>query len=230
MKKPGSAPTMKDVAREGEPFFADLTYQINLAFLRRKYRMLLCCTEFDPSLEQEYVNMVQKNKVDGIIALTYNMGLAIEEGTAFVSVDCSVGPGFPCVASDNFAGGQLAAEKLADFGCKRVAFLAGQMQDGKMMLDGIFCMTDGLAYFVIRVLEGLGLKVPEDVQVIGFDGIRMFGDENYLCSTIIQPVREIAEMCVEHLLRDSRMEKPPLVCLPVAYGHGGTTLDAAESL
>lgn len=256
-----------------EPFFADLTYQINLVFLRRKYRMLLCCTESDPSLEQEYVNMVQQNKADGIIALTYNTGLVIEEGTAFVSIDCSVGPEFPCVASDNFAGGQLAAEKLADFGCKRVAFLragaslvnepnkrqagflngcllrnlhyemkvvregesydgfreflARQIKDGKMTLDGIFCMTDGLAYFVIQELEGLGLKVPEDVQVIGFDGIRVFGDKNYLCSTIVQPVREIAEMCVEQLLRDGRMEKPPLICLPVTYGYGGTTL--AES-
>ena len=62
-----------------EPFFAALTYQINLAFLRRKYRMLLCCTEFDPSLEQEYVQMVQQNNVDGIIGLTYHTGLVIEE-------------------------------------------------------------------------------------------------------------------------------------------------------
>lgn len=104
-------------------------------------------------------------------------------------------------------------------------FLAGKMQNGSMTLDGIFCMTDGLAYFVIQMLEGLGLKVPEDVQVIGFDGIRVFGDKNYLCSTIVQPVQEIAEMCVEQLLRDDRMEKPPLVCLPVTYGYGGTTLD-----
>ena len=64
----------------------------------------LCCTEFDSSLEQEYVNMVQQNKADGIITMTYNTGLVIEERTAFVSIDCSAGPGFPCAASDNFAG------------------------------------------------------------------------------------------------------------------------------
>ena len=41
----------------------------------------------------------------------------------------------------------------------------------------------------------MGLRVPEDVQVIGFDGIRMFGDQEYTVSTIVQPVQEIAEFC-----------------------------------
>ena len=39
----------------------------------------------------------------------------------------------------------------------------------------------------------MGLRVLEDVQVIGFDGIRMFGDQEYTVSTIVQPVQEIAE-------------------------------------
>lgn len=34
-----------------DPYFASLTYHINLALLRRKYRMLLCCTDYDSSLE-----------------------------------------------------------------------------------------------------------------------------------------------------------------------------------
>ena len=104
-----------------EPFFAALTYYINLALLKRKYRMLLCCTDFDLSQEQEYVKMAQQNKVDGIIGLTYNPNLVVEENTPFVAIDRSMGPKIPCVASDNFAGGQLAAEKLADLGCKRSA-------------------------------------------------------------------------------------------------------------
>ena len=105
------------------PFFADLVHHINLALLRRNYRMLLCCTDFDLNLEQEYVRMARQNKVDGIIGLTYNPNLSIEENTPFVSIDRAIGPGIPCVASDNFAGGQLAAEKLFDLGCRHVAFL-----------------------------------------------------------------------------------------------------------
>lgn len=251
------------------PFFAALTYHINVALLKRKYRMLLCCTDFDPDLEQDYITMVQQNKVDGIIGLTYNPKLVLEDNTPYVSIDRSLGPKIPCVASDNFAGGQLAAEKLADLGCKNVAFLrigsvlnnepnkrkagfengclsrglnyemkilndgepfeefeqflSAHVKDGKLSFDGIFCVTDNLAEDMIQVLKKLNQRVPEDVQVIGFDGIRRFGDKSLFCSTIIQPVQEIAEMCVEMLLQENMPAKPPLICLPVSFGYGGTT-------
>ncbi len=252
-----------------EPFFASLAYHINLSLLKRRYRMLLCCTDFSSDQEQEYVTMAQQNKVDGIIGLTYNPNLQIEENTPFVAIDRSMGSKIPCVASDNFAGGQLAAEKLADLGCTNVAFLrigssldnepnkrkAGfengclsrglsyemkilndgepfeeftrflseHMHDGRLSFDGIFCVTDKLAYLIIKTLHRLNLRVPEDVQVIGFDGIRVFPGTEYVCSTIVQPVPEIAEMCVNLLLQENMSAKPPLVCLPVTYVSGGTT-------
>ena len=252
-----------------EPFYASLTYHINLALLKRKYRMLLCPTDYDSNLEQEYITMAQQNKVDGIIGLTYNPNLVIEESTPFVAIDRSMGPKIPCVASDNFAGGQLAAEKLADLGCKNIAFLrtgssltnepnkrkAGfengclsrglqyemkiiedgepfeefetflieHLHDGKLSFDGIFCVTDGLAYSIVKTLQRLQQRVPEDIQVIGFDGTKYFGNKDYTCSTIVQPVPEIAELCVELLLQENPLSRPPLICLPVTYAYGGTT-------
>nr|WP_296465970.1 LacI family DNA-binding transcriptional regulator [uncultured Acetatifactor sp.] len=257
-----------------EPFFGSLVNHINVSLLKRQYRMLLCCTDLHGGLEQEYVNMVQQNKVDGIIGLTYDPNLKVDAGTPYVSIDRSAGPGVPCVASDNFAGGQLAAEKLADLGCRRVAFLrtgssldnepnkrkAGfengclsrnlsyemkiindgdsyeefdrflisHMGDGKLGFDGLFCVTDSLAYYILKVLRRLGLRVPEDVQIIGFDGIRHLGFHDYVCSTIVQPVEEIAEMCVTLLLQENMPVKPPLVCLPVSYAYGGTTAEGRE--
>lgn len=254
-----------------EPYYASLTYQINLALLNRNYRMLLCSTDYDSNLEQEYIFMAQQNKVDGIIGLTYNPDLIIRKNIPFVSIDRCMGLGIPCVSSDNFAGGQLAAEKLADLGCQNVAFmckgsavnnepnkrkagfengclarglryemkiinddepydafekfLGDHITDGRLSFDGIFCVTDGLAYFILKILNRLGQKVPKDVQVIGFDGISFFGDKNYVCSTIIQPVAEIAKMCVSLLLDKNMPEKPSLVCLPVSYAYGKTTAE-----
>lgn len=252
-----------------DPFFGLLTFHINQALLKRNYRMLLLATDSDSSQEQDYITLAQQNKVDGIIGLTYNSDLIVEEGTPFVSIDRSMGPKIPCVASDNFAGGQLAAEKLADLGCKHVAFLrvgsvlnnepnkrkagfengclsrsltyemkilndgdsydefedflASHITDGKLSIDGIFCVTDRLALHIAGVLRRLGQRVPEDVQLIGYDGTRLFGGTDYICSTIVQPVPEIAEMCVDLLLQENMPSKPPLVCLPVTYAYGGTT-------
>lgn len=251
------------------PFFAALTCQINLSLLKRGYRMLLCCTDFDSGLEQKYVELARQQKLDGIIGLTYNPELTVDGDIPFVSIDRQIGANIPCVASDNFAGGQLAAEKLADFGCRNVAFLrigsslsnepnkrrAGfengclarglnyemkilndgdsldefelffkEHMTGKTLdFDGLFCVTDSVAYSVIKILEKLGQSVPENVQVIGYDGTRMFGDKDYICSTIVQPLPDIAEMCVDLLLQESRTQKPPLICLPTTYAYGGTT-------
>jgi LacI family transcriptional regulator len=250
------------------PFYAALVHYINMELTNRKYRMLLCCTDFDNNLEQEYVWMAQQNKVDGIIGLTYNPNLVVESGTPFVSIDRSMGSTIPCVACDNFAGGQLAAETLADLGCKKVAFLrtgsslnnepnkrkAGfengclvrgleyemkiindgdsfdefrifleeHLHDGKLDFDGIFCVTDHVAYHVLRILYNLKLRIPDDVQVIGFDGVKFF-DDSYSCSTIVQPVPEMAKMCVDLLLQDNMSSKPPLVCLPVSFAESYTT-------
>lgn len=256
------------------PYFAWLTYEINLSLLKRKYRMLLCCTDYNHSVEQEYVTMAQQNKVDGIIGLTYNPDLQVGENVPFVSIDRSMGSHSPCIASDNFAGGQMAAEKLADLGCKNVAFLrigssldnepnkrkagfengclarnlqytskilwdgdsldefefflAEHMHNGKLDFDGLFCGTDMVAYRILKILKKLNVKVPDDVQIIGFDGIRNLNEGDYICSTIVQPVHDIAEMCVELLLQENMTSKPPLVCLPVSYLYGGTTKEFTE--
>ena len=102
-------------------------------------------------------------------------------------------------------------------------FLREHLHRGKLDFDGIFCVTDALAHQILGSLRALGQRVPEDVQVIGFDGIRHFGDQEYTCSTIVQPLEEIAEVCVNMVLEKEENSTPPLVCLPVTYAWGGTT-------
>ncbi len=97
------------------------------------------------------------------------------------------------------------------------------MTAGKLEIDGVFCSTDLLAWRVQNILLDIGKRVPEDVQIIGYDGIRRFGGESLYCSTIIQPVQKIAETSVELLLDKEGPNPPSLICLPVTYAPGGTT-------
>ena len=102
-------------------------------------------------------------------------------------------------------------------------FLRAHMTGGRLDIDGIFCSTDLLAWRIQNILAEWGLRAPEDVQIIGFDGIRRFGGQALYCSTIVQPVQKIAETCVDLLLTKDRSNIPALVCLPVSYAPGGTT-------
>ena len=251
------------------PYFALLVHHINIALEKRNYRMMLCFTEYDRDREVEFIRMAQQNRVDGIIALTYNPRLVIPEGIPFVTIDRFFSTSVPCVASDNFGGGRLAATKLKELGCSRVAFMRigsaitnepskrkdgfvsacvelglpfdlialedGQpyeafeqflhrhTEKGKLEFDGLFIGTDYLAWQIIRSLKQMNIRVPEDVQVIGFDGIRLFGDLEPAVSTIVQPVQEIAETCASTVLSDHLTGVPSLICLPVTYAFGGTT-------
>ncbi len=251
------------------PYFALLVHHINLALGKRNYRMMLCFSEYDQNRELEIIQMVRQNRVDGIIALTYNPDLTIPDDIPFVTIDRFFSVSVPCVASDNFGGGYLAARKLYELGCRRLAFmrvgstvanepskrkdgfvsacvemglpfevialedgapytefetfLADHMKDGKLAFDGLFLGTDMMAWMIVHTLRKMGLRVPEDVQVIGFDGIRSFGVLDYAVSTIVQPVPEIAEACVSTVLSKHLSNVPSLICLPVSYAYGGTT-------
>jgi LacI family transcriptional regulator len=253
------------------PFFAALGDELIGALMKREYRPMFVITNFDYEVEQKCIRMVQQNKVDGVIALTYNPNLAVDADLPFVSIDRYFNSTIPCISSDNYGGGQMAAEKLVELGCKKLLFLrtgsvvpgepdkrgAGfeafcqlknldytvvrlndgdgeepfyrcleeHMVDGKLEFDGIFCSTDYVAYHIYCKLQEMGVQVPEDVQIIGFDGITNFGTDKPYCSTIVQPVKELAEAAVNVLLNDDRPTLPALMCLPVRYQPGGTTKD-----
>ena len=102
-------------------------------------------------------------------------------------------------------------------------FLSSHYTNGRLAFDGLFVGTDSLAWQMIQTLKKMDIHVPEDVQVIGFDGIRMFGDLDPIVSSIVQPVAEIAETCVSTVLSRHLSTVPSLICLPVAYRPGGTT-------
>lgn len=97
---------------------------------------------------------------------------------------------------------------------------------GSLTFDGVFANTDRQAYMLLNILRERGIRVPEDVQILGFDGIRKYGiDEGSLfVSSMCQPVEDLARLCVETLLKKRQgTVVPTLSLLPVSYRWGGTT-------
>lgn len=74
--------------------------------------------------------------------------------------------------------------------------------------EAIFCHSDDVALGIYRGLRDLNLRVPQDVALVGCDGIQ---DTEYLESpitTLVQPVAEICETAWRFLLQ--RLENPAL--------------------
>ena len=104
------------------PFFAHLTDEITACLMRHDYRSLLMITDFDPEAERKCFELVRENMVDGAIALTYSPDLEPDEGLPLVTIDRHFSERVPCVSSDNYRGGELAAETLTALGCRRLLF------------------------------------------------------------------------------------------------------------
>ena len=57
----------------------------------------------------------------------------------------------------------------------------------------VFAISDILAIGAVRAIVDSGLKVPEDISVVGYDGIEMGKYVVPSMSSLYQPVKEIAK-------------------------------------
>jgi DNA-binding LacI/PurR family transcriptional regulator len=80
-------------------------------------------------------------------------------------------------------GGEAAARRLLDRGC-----------------TAICCASDMMAIGAIRAVRQQGLRVPDDVSVVGFDDSPLMGYIDPPLTTVRQPVREMALAAVRSLL------------------------------
>lgn len=93
---------------------------------------------------------------------------------------------------------------------------------GRMLLadaatrpTAVLAQSDLLAVGVIRAAEELGLRVPEDLSVAGFDGIAVDGLADLTLTTSVQPAVEKGRAAgeqVARLLRGERGETQHLTC------------------
>ncbi|VJG92280.1 LacI family sugar-binding transcriptional regulator [Streptococcus pneumoniae] len=155
--------------------------------------------------------MLRHNKVDGVVAITYSpIEHYLTSGIPFVSIDRTYSDiAIPCVSSDNDAGGREAAKQLISKGCQHLAFVGGHNT---------------------TINEKNGKRIPHDVQIIGYDGIKMAGDRDYLLSTIEQPLEEMAKEAVRILfdIIDGKTVNLQTI-LPVKFVEGKTTKNENKS-
>jgi DNA-binding LacI/PurR family transcriptional regulator len=65
--------------------------------------------------------------------------------------------------------------------------------------SGVICSSDLMAIGVLQEATAAGLRVPEDLSVVGFDGIEAAAWTSPPLTTVEQPIEEIAETAVTAL-------------------------------
>lgn len=115
-----------------------------------------------------------RQRYEGCLASLRQHGLEFDEDLDYQAVRFS------------YEGGYDAARRLMENGRKFTA---------------LFAAADVMAIGAIRALRDAGLRVPEDVSVVGFDGLNIGSYLVPQLTTVIQPVEDMARRSVEILTR-----------------------------
>ena len=254
------------------PFFAEFVDTVESELYVRGYKTMLCNTVKEKNAELEYLDMLNRYIVDGVITGVHS--LDAEEyrkiHKPIVALDRFLGEDIPVIAVDHKKGGYLAAEELVRCGCRSVLHFRGAQQvespyhdrhyefdrvmeengikvisyelewnrfdaeyyektiedvfSNGIRADGVF----GVDQIAIRYMNAAirrGIKVPEDVKIVAYDGTFITQFTEPRLTVVAQPIDRLAyesARLISHLV-DGKVYKNKQVLLDVSFYRGGTT-------
>jgi len=115
------------VPNVSSPFFAQFVDNAQDALYDAGYKMMLCNTAREKNAELEYLDMLKRHVVDGVITGVHSLNVQAYENVhkPIVALDRYIGDNIPVVSVDHKLGGRLAAETLISNGCKKVLHFRG---------------------------------------------------------------------------------------------------------
>lgn len=180
------------------------------------------------ALFPDYYREVKRLRLPVVLAATHSLEYPIpsvkidDEQAAYDAVKWLIGLGHREIAmigfelSDNIAGHtryQGYVRALREHGLPtvkdRVIFMEGwngelreiadRLLAGHLRVTAVFAAADEWAIALMSHLHDRGVRVPEDLSIIGFDNIRMSGLTIPRLTTVAQPIYRIGYRAVEKL-------------------------------
>lgn len=110
-----------------QSFYGELTKNIETILFEHGYKTMICDTFKEKNSEQEYLSMLDRHVVDGIITGVHSLKVEsyLKIKKPIVAFDRYLGKKIPVVEANHTDGGKRAAEILINCGCKKVLQFQG---------------------------------------------------------------------------------------------------------
>lgn len=150
------------------PFFSSFTRYVEKHLYDHGYKALICNTVGISDREKNYIEMLDRNIVDGIITCSQILdnSLYLTTQKPVVSLDHYFSPDIPMIYSNHKRGGALAAQLIAEAGCKNVIQF--------MTPSSISTPSNGRHSVFMEILK------KKDVSVTSYESEWNVFDYNYL--------------------------------------------------
>lgn len=250
------------------PFFAQLSREIEEAAFAESYTLLIGNAAEDDTRQTTYVRTFLARQVDGLFLLPAHGSTSCvpelqRSGVPFVTLDRRIpGADAPAVLADNRGGARAATEHLLRHGRRAVACIAGPedvvpanervngwrdalgeagVRPSEMSVwhgafgrragylgarellagadfDAVFVASDEQAIGVLRALQEMGIRCPDDIAITSFDGIAVAAYTTPALTTMAQPFADLGRTAVSRLLAlmDGPDTGPEVSTLPVS--------------
>ena len=115
------------VPNVSNPFFAAFIDCVEKELYEAGFKIMLCNTVKDVNAEEEYLDMLKRHIVDGVISAVSSLDVNVYStiNKPIVALDRYLGENIPVVAVDHKEGGRTAAEMLIENGCRKVLHFRG---------------------------------------------------------------------------------------------------------
>ena len=104
---------------------------------------------------------------------------------------------------------KLVVQLKSDSFTSEPGYVAAQaLLNSGVPFSAIFAFNDISAIGAIRAIREAGLRVPEDISIVGFDDLPSAAFQNPALTTVRQPLQDMGTIAVQHLLQ--RIKEKPL--------------------
>jgi len=186
-----------------EPFFSEILEEIDCCLREFNLHHYFTCTLDDLQEQSFYYRIINPEMVDGIVLIGIGDKYYQEVKKIRKNIDNLV------ILADYLSDGSISS--IYPYG------LDAGYQIIKYLFTAIFVVSDPMAIGVYKAIQKNGLKIPDDISVIGYDGIRL-GEHLWPPLTTIginkkEMVKEAIKVLIEEI--EGKRKTPIRVVFPV---------------
>jgi len=157
------------------------------------------------------------NEYGGYQATSYLIGLGHQR------IACITGPSELTPSADR-VGGYYRALREAGLPTRPEYVIAGDFHyhSGEQAMqrlldldprpDAVFVSNDMMAFGCIRAVRSCGLRLPEDISIVGFDDIILAQASSPALTSVAQPIEQMAEQITRLLFQRMQTRPHPTEC------------------